>query len=397
MPNSKLQKLLINSLGTALVFLGPIMCSSSAYAFQASSPNIMQGWSVDAGGSDPEAGILAMKHQSGANLLVKVEDNPKNISADTPIKKLRSLGDQYCSDIKYMSPEATYGGSGRYLESHADLHCAVSARPVGSKMLVSILISPTDTIELRSTIDAVEQVVIQSLGSKNGSVKRGPSAIAADNASVGSDPLLGRAVPRPVGVASTLSDATVGFPPMRTNEQIRWYLFPGGIAHNCDDVDPRSLTMTLDALEAQDGCEAARWRKVGNRTELQVDDDDDWEDVTDTLEKPVPKGMRLDAHYVRQGGYSSYNTNVVTSGGVQFTRDGQFQAARSTGFGGSYGGVSAIGSGSSEGLSGTYELDGYILKVTNGGQTTYRYIYFAPKDGKPYGYVQFEGKLYWDE
>ena len=369
------------------IFLTP------AQAIQSQPTNMMQDWTLDAEHTNTQNGVVMMRHPKGAVLIMK--SFPDGVDVEQQLHVIKQGAAEACPDIVARKAQITDDGKGRYVESLNLYDCAISMKAMGTGILTTLMMSPKGSVPLRPTIMFLEKAMQQSLGTQQAA-----SAISSPipaSPTPRSNLAIDRAVPRPVGVASTLSNATSGFPPMRTNEQIRWYLFSGGIAHNCDDVDPRTLTMTLQALEAQEDCESARWRKVGNRTELQVDDGDDWEDVSDTLEKPVPKGMRLDAHYVRQGGYSTYNTNVVTSGGVRFTRDGQFQAASSTGFGGNYGAVSAIGSGSSPGLSGTYELDGYILKITSGEEATYRYVYFAPRKGKPYGYIQFEGKLYWDE
>ena len=213
-----------------------------------------------------------------------------------------------------------------------------------------------------------------------------PPASAADNGT-------GQIV-APIG-AATMS--TGGFTPMGSTLRVEaWYLYPNGIATNCSTHDPATLPISLPALRAMRDCTGARWRRVGNKIQIQETDRDAWSDALS--QPPQPPGTHIQFLGETAGGAGTMpgtagiSVNTVDSGRLLLTADGRIRGVLSSGT--AIGGA-GIGGGSSHStrLDGTYTIDGYVMTIHAGGQTYHRLVTVVHESGKVY--VYFQDREYW--
>jgi hypothetical protein len=181
-----------------------------------------------------------------------------------------------------------------------------------------------------------------------------------------------------------------------------YMLFPNGYAvDECRSWNLATTAPTPAALHAAGtDCDVLRWRKVGNKYQLQ-DTDGDWFDEAEELAdtRPFRPGQRVDymmgnvGGAAVSGGLSTVNT--LNSAEVRLTSAGEISLAEwnsATYIG--VGGVYASSGPSSRGVRGQYMLDGHVLAIRDAaGVISYGLIFLKVESGKPYLYIN--GELYW--
>jgi hypothetical protein len=180
-----------------------------------------------------------------------------------------------------------------------------------------------------------------------------------------------------------------------------YMLFPNGYAvDKCRSWNLATTAPTPAALRAAGtDCDVLRWRKVGNKYQLQ-DTDGAWFDESDELAETTPfrLGQRVNyaMGYVGGGGVSGglSTVNTLNSGEIRLTPSGEIGigAWNSVVYNGP--GAVASSSGPTAAVKGQYLLDGHVLAIRDAsGVISYGLIFLKVEEGKPYLYVN--GKLYW--
>jgi hypothetical protein len=180
-----------------------------------------------------------------------------------------------------------------------------------------------------------------------------------------------------------------------------YMLFPNGYAvDECRSWNLATTAPTPAALRAAGtDCDVLRWRKIGNKYQLQ-DTDGKWFDETEELAetRPFRLGQRVDfaMGYVGGGGVSAglSTVNTLNGGELRLTPAGEIGMGSWNSV--SYNGPGAVASssGPTRGVRGQYLLDGHVLAIRDAaGVISYGLIFLKIESGKPYLYVN--GELYW--
>jgi hypothetical protein len=204
---------------------------------------------------------------------------------------------------------------------------------------------------------------------------------------------------RPVMAFVQSTSGFSGWPPVATFNVHNYFMFPGGLVADCDDID------TTDAVELdkREDCRAGTWRKKGEGYDVKFVDSSDavYVDPEETI-PPLPKGTLLDLNVGNVSGISFNGGASVAStmreGQMFFTKAGRFGvgSSSSTNFSGS----NAVAYSGSQNvpLVGKYSIDGYVLTVTkDDGSIVHRYMAALKSSSKNGYHVYFEGDHYWED
>jgi hypothetical protein len=180
-----------------------------------------------------------------------------------------------------------------------------------------------------------------------------------------------------------------------------YMLFPNGYAvDECRSWNLATTAPTPAALRAAGtDCDVLRWRKIGNKYQLQ-DTDGEWfeelEELADT--RPFRLGQRVDYAVGNVGGASVSGglstVNTLNSGELRLTTTGAIEIGAWNSV--TYSGVGGVYSSSGQGknVRGQYLLDGYVVAIRDAaGVISYGLIFLKIESGKPYLYLN--GELYW--